>query len=268
MRFLLVVLSIVATACTVFGASPLDEKAKAKAKAKAAINIEAERETLKIKAAVSKPFTDLDKAKEAALESGKLLVLWVGEPAEDAVKAVDAVHVTVKEFSPAPDAKCVVFSCENGKCERKSSITSRPSVSILKSMIEDVMKTTTKKIAEPEFFIGTNGEAVPVEPSEAPAVVQYRQVCTIDEFGRKTCRWVPVESQPVSSQVPVVITKSSGVGDCPCTANGGTCPCAATGAAGSFQSDRPFQGLRTWFQNRPRLFNGRFVAAFAALRGR
>lgn len=272
MRSLLVILSIAATACTLFGASPLDEKAKAKAKAKAAMNIEAERErdAKSVQATIpAKPFTDLDKAKAVAIESGKLLVLWVGEPAEDAVKEVDAVHVMVKEFSPAPDAKCVVFSCESGKCERKSSVTSKPTVQLLRTMLEDVSKAASKKISEPVFFIGTNGEAVPAEaePNEAP-VVQYRQVCTIDEFGRKTCRWVPVESQPVSSQVPVVITKSSGAGNCPCTANGGTCPCAATGAAGSFQSDRPFQGLRTWFQNRPRLFNGRFVAAFAALRGR
>lgn len=274
MRSLLVILSIAATACTLFGASPLDEKAKAKAKAKAAMNIEAERErdAKSVQATIpAKPFTDLDKAKSAALETGKPLVLWVGEPAEDAMKAVDAVHVMVKEFSPLPDAKCVIFICEKGGCERKSSVSSKPTVQLLRTMLEDVMKTTTKKIGEPEFFIGTNGEPVPaeVEPVAAQSpVVQYRQVCTIDEFGRKTCRLVPIESQPVSSQVPVTITKSFGAGDCPCTANGGTCPCAATGAAGSFQSDRPFQGLRTWFQNRPRLFNGRFVAAFAALRGR
>lgn len=274
MRSLLVILSIAATACTLFGASPLDEKAKAKAKAKAAMNIEAERErdAKSVRATIpAKPFTDLDKAKTAAIESGKLLVLWVGEPAEDAVKEVDAVHVTVKEFSPSPDAKCVVFSCESGKCERKSSITSRPSVSILKSMIEDVMKTTTKKIAEPEFFIGTSGEAVPVEPSEAPAIVQYRQVCTIDEFGRKTCRWVPVESPGTVQAVPIEIKKSAPVasyasGDCPCVAAGGSCPCGASGSASG--SAPVLSRFREWFQNRPRLFNGRFAAAFAALRGR
>lgn len=273
MRSLLVILSLAATACTVFG-SPADDKAKAKAKAKAAIAIESARQSVRA-VGEAMPMNDLDKAKLTAIEKGKPLVLWVGKPAEELVKEVDAVHVAVKEYTPIPTAKVVVFACENGECDQKQYIVATPSVDQLKEMVEKSKPAPSqpKKTAgnvTAEFFISTNGEAVPAEADADPVpVVQYRRECYIDEYGRQTCRLVPIET--TSQPVPIEIKKSATVvtasaGDCPCVASTGSCPCSS---AGFGSADGVTTGpIRSWWQNRPRLFNGRFRAAFASFFGR
>ena len=191
MRYLLVAVALVGTACIAFG----DDKSKARAKAAASLNLarakaEAERKPVAAPPKEPGPLTDLAAAKEAAAKGGKPLVVWVGEPAPVAtVKAVDAVHCLLKAFPDAPRARAVVFRCRNGECDQKSSVESTPSAELLRTMIKD--SGASAETGEELFYIGAEvaEEALPDVPAKAPPVtryeVRYEQVCD-----GTTCRLV------------------------------------------------------------------------------
>ena len=84
--------------------------------------------------------------------------------------------------------------------------------------------------------------AVVAVPVAAPRtrVVMVKE-CTVDEFGRQTCRMVPrteYVDAPASSAAPVATVSASVVAACPCVAATGSCPCSGgvTGATYATQA--------------------------------
>lgn len=239
------------------------DKDKAKAKAAAALALAKAADMDKKPVASGPPvLTDLDKAKERASAQAKPLVLWVdAKPTEETLKAVDVIHCAIKEFPESKDAKCIVFTCRAGKCDRKASVNTVPSASLLKEMVDDAKKEPAPKggiAAEPEFFISTSvneeidGETLP--PPEPVKVVKYETRYVLQCVNGQ-CRMVlvnvPVQDSPKATQVVKAPVASS---DCPCVAATGSCPCRsqAVGSSGRFAQ---------WRESRPRLFTGGFLRA-------
>lgn len=272
MRYLLVVVALAGAACIALG----DDKSKAKAKAAAALNLakakaEAERNPVAAKPKESGPLTDLAKAKETAAKDGKALVVWVGEPAPAAtLKAVDAVHCLLKEFPEAPKARAVVFRCRADGCDQKSSVDQTPTPELLKSMIRD--SGASAETETPElFFIGTDMAEADVSHPPATVVTRYerrsRQVCTVDAFGRQSCRMVE-ELVPVTVENPAALEVLTN--PAPPTSAPVSPPVVTYYHEAAVVRSRPvlFPRFREFcssvVESRPRLFHGRFVNAIAA----
>lgn len=303
MRSILSLLIAVAVASVAFGVDP---KEKAKAKACAAIAMESARAKAVISAASPAksdgPLHDLDKAKTLAVETGKPLVLWVGQSSKDAVKEVDAVHCEVKEFVPVPDAKCVVFTCKGGKCDRKSSTSDLPSADLLRAMIGELPAKKKPAPASNEFFIGTDAQPATASdddnegetfPIQTPVGPNYRKVCTVDEFGRKTCRWELVPQASEAKPAPAVVAPNAAIPagsvvlDCPTcnvqqasyasASNSCSCPSCSCESCGQTEKSAGsgrfvlFPRLRAaaqavFSEDRPRLFGGRLFGGCRSCR--
>lgn len=261
--------SLLVLAAAILLAAPLSavDKQKAKAKAAAALAL-AKAADIEAKPIASAPsvLTDLDKAKERASVQAKPLVLWIdAKPTAETLKAVDVIHCSLKEYAESKDARCIVFTCRAGKCDRKASVNTVPSAELLKSMVDDAKKepsnaSGTGIAAEPaEFFISfgsteaaeEDGETLP--PPEPVKVTRY-ETRYVQQCVNGVCRLVPV-NVPVADEpqkVAVVVKAPAASAECPCVAASGSCPCGST-------SQSAF-GSR--WQNRPRLFTGGFFRAF------
>jgi hypothetical protein len=135
-------------------------KAKAKAKARAVLALASAVEPEK--PVVAKPPATLDAAKSLAASRGKPLVVWVGdEPPADAKAIGDAIQFTVPKFDELPHARCVVFACENGQCSRKSSVTSAPSVELLRTLVREAASKANRSSPGPPKPTAATSEPSP-----------------------------------------------------------------------------------------------------------
>lgn len=252
-------LAIVAALVLTAPAFSLD-KQKAKAKAAAALALAKAAELDKKPVASAPPvMTNLDDAKERASSQAKPLVLWIdAKPPGETLKAVDAVHCSIKDYPESRDARCIVFTCRAGKCDRKASVNTVPTAELLKTMVDDAKKESAPKdgiAAEPEFYISTavneeiDGETLP--PPEPVKVTKYEQRWVQRCDGQK-CVWVQVNVPVEEPQKVAVVVKApapAASADCPCVAASGSCPCPA--ASGPVR-----------MSGRPRLFTGGFFRAW------
>lgn len=273
--------------------------AKAKAKAKASAALAMESELAKNVVAAHPPKMTLEKAKEEAEKTGKPIVVWVHEePSKELMSSVSAIHVIVTDYLELKDARCIIFTCKDGKCERRTSTTISPSPGLLKTMVSDVLKEVgasggvghQSEVSTKEFFIGTemtmapesdedtppaaNVEKKPVTaqpPKPMPAkktmmVKQSTPVCTYDALGRKTCRmvsqWVEV---PVNEDGSAATDDGTTTGTCTCP-NCGTCVnCNQSASSGSGALFPRFAAFR---EREPIFGSGRFLGRIRALFGR
>lgn len=148
------------------------------AKAAVAIAIAKAKTAVKSKAAI-KPqlYTSIEDAQKEADEKDMFLIVWVGAINKEAVEQIKQVHVKVDKLPAYPTAKCAVFTVDKTMIF-KSSVSEIPTAQTLKNIIESIEKANVKKKTSGDFFISVN-----LSESEYDS----DPVCTVDEFGRKTC---------------------------------------------------------------------------------
>lgn len=193
---------------------PANDKEKAKATAAAALAL-AKAADIDKKPVGAPMLTDLDKAKEKAQAQAKVLVVWVATTPPDAtVRAVDAVHVSVKDLPNNGEAKCVVFTCKSGDCDRKASVNTVPSIQLLKSMIDEAKeepKPTGKITESDEFYVSATLEEL---PDPEPVKVTKYEKRYVQQCVNGKCQWVAVDV-PVEQKVAEAPTPGQIVRGCP-----------------------------------------------------